>query len=288
MLRDELFVYVSCAGVTMAGLLIIASLAVARALLGDRPARPRCSSCLGLIGIHLERAFPDAGRAVRPQALRPGVLLVGPRCSWRPGCCCCSARSSTATGCAGPFDGCSPRTAWQFVRPRSSIAREHLWLAIVLVAAGTYAYVYSDLVVRHIGVYVHVAAFTLMWLLVLVIEQLDLKLGIDALIGVLAGDGAGHQPAAGVDLRDSRYTRAFPVLGVLLPLAAVLIGVVVYFRHVIPRPARASGRRETPSWGYLGGDGADGRLVPRRGVGLPRAACRRCRPCTTSPRRRRR
>ena len=100
---------------------------------------------------------------------------------------------------------------------------QHLWLAIALVAAATYAYVYSDVVVRRIGLYVHVAAFTLTWLMVLILKQFDLAMGVDALIGVLAATALVINVAQGYLLADNRYTRAFPVLGLLMPLAAVTV-----------------------------------------------------------------
>ena len=68
----------------------------------------------------------------------------------------------------------------------SPIVGELRWLALLLVVAGTYAYIYSDLVVRRVGVYVHIAAATLLWALVLSLQLLNIALGMDALIAVLA------------------------------------------------------------------------------------------------------
>ena len=56
-------------------------------------------------------------------------------------------------------------------------------------------------------------------------------------------------------LKDSKYTRALPILGVFLPLLAVLLGVAVYLRHVSPdlRSAWVPGEgTPAPTWGYLG------------------------------------
>jgi hypothetical protein len=58
-LRDELFVWVSCAGVTMAGLLIIASLEPNASQFWAIAYPSSLLVGLGLLGIHLERLFPE-------------------------------------------------------------------------------------------------------------------------------------------------------------------------------------------------------------------------------------
>src|SRR5205807_933067 len=63
------------------------------------------------------------------------------------------------------------------------------WWALGLVAATTYAYLYSDLVVRRIGVYVYLAAFTLLWGEVLAIDLLHLAAQPIALIVALSLTG---------------------------------------------------------------------------------------------------
>jgi hypothetical protein len=106
-------------------------------------------------------------------------------------------------------------------------------------------------VVRQIGVYVHVAAVTLTWLMVLILKQLNLAMGVDALIAVLAGTALVINLIQGFVLRDNRYTRAFPVLGVLMPLAAVLLGAGVYFRSVLPYLIGVW-KADPPSWEFVG------------------------------------
>src|SRR6185295_8453445 len=133
----------------------------------------------------------------------------------------------------------------------SPIAGELRWLALALVIAGTYAYIYSDIVVRHVGVYVHIAAGTLMWSLVLALQLLNVTLGIDALIAVLALTALAVNVAQATALRDSRYTKAFPVLGVLLPLLAVALGLSVYVRAISP-DLKSVWQVEPPAWTYVG------------------------------------
>src|SRR5205085_4542532 len=59
-------------------------------------------------------------------------------------------------------------------------------LAIGLVLAGTYAYVYSDVVVRRVGAYMYLAVFTLLWAEALVVRLLQLSVATEAVIAVLA------------------------------------------------------------------------------------------------------
>ena len=47
-------------------------------------------------------------------------------------------------------------------------------VALAIVIAATYAYAYSDLVVRRVGVYIYLAVFTLLWSEVLIINQFQL------------------------------------------------------------------------------------------------------------------
>lgn len=124
------------------------------------------------------------------------------------------------------------------------------WLAMVLVLLGTYAYAYSDVVVRKVGVYVHVAAFTLTWAFVIGVEMVLQTIGIDVLIGVLAVVALIVNLLQTKVAKDSPYTRSFPILGVLLPLLAVLLGVVTYLRAV-SADLRSVWQAESPTWSYV-------------------------------------
>ena len=62
------------------------------------------------------------------------------------------------------------------------------FLALALVLAGTYAYFYSDIVVRRVGLYVYLAVFTLLWAEMLVIELV-----------AVAGDGRSGHHRLGAD-----------------------------------------------------------------------------------------
>ncbi len=251
-LRDEVFVYVFVAGADPdraadpGG-----SPTVPGEVLGDRQAghdarrhgRPR----------HSRRArVCRSGRPVLSSRLRAGVLLE------RPGPP--RGRAALAAGRSGRRE-LALRAGLQIVlravgaQPSPIISDLYLrWLAVALTAVGTFAYVYSDLVVRRVGVYVHIAAFTLLWTLVLLLELLNLTIGFDAWIIVFAVTALVVNVCQASVLRDSAYTRAFPILGVLLPLLAVLLGLVVYLPAVSPDLKSVwSGDRPPPSWSYLAG-----------------------------------
>jgi len=53
---------------------------------------------------------------------------------------------------------------WHLGPPAIVAERWGQLLALALVLAGSYAYFYSDIVVRRVGLYVYLAVFTLLWL----------------------------------------------------------------------------------------------------------------------------
>ena len=59
---------------------------------------------------------------------------------------------------------------WHFDPPAIVTEPWGKFLALALILAGTYAYFYSDIVVRRVGLYVYLAVFTLLWAEMFVIE----------------------------------------------------------------------------------------------------------------------
>jgi hypothetical protein len=246
-LRDELFVYVFMAGVTLTGLLFLASLPPSPQKLQEIAAPATLLVLLGVLAIHAERLFPEqdgpfgrrrfglaffrAGHAV----LAAGLLLV---------------LGATIAG-DWLYRPLFARVYRHFNAVPSPIVGELRWLALLLVLAGTYAYVYSDLVVRRVGYYVHIAAATLPWALVLCLELLHIAFQLDALIAVLALTALAVNAVQGWVSRENPYTRAFPILGVLLPLLAVLLGLLVYLR-ALSHDLKSVWDQEPPGWSYVG------------------------------------
>lgn len=246
-LRDELFVYIFMAGVTLTGLLFLADLPPSPQKFWEIASPAALLVVLGLLGIHAERAFAEqegpfgrrrfglaffwSGHAL----LAAGLLLV------------------LGAEVAGDW---LYKPVFQEVYERmdatpSPIIGELRWLALLLVVAGTYAYIYSDLVVRRVGVYVYIAAATLLWALVLGLQLLHIELGMAALIAVLALAALAVNASQAFLFRDSRYTRAFPILGVLLPLLAVALGLLVYLQALSPN-LKGVWQADAPTWSYVG------------------------------------
>ena len=247
MLRDEVFVYIFTAGVTMTGLLALADVPPSPQKFWEIASPATLLVVLGLLAIHVERAFPEQvgpfGRRRFGLAffwsghvlLAAGLLLV-------------LGAQIAGDWCYRPFFEGLYR---QWGASPSPIVNELRWLALAVVVAGTYAYIYSDVVVRHVGVYVHIAAATLMWSLVLGLQLMQVTLGLDALIAILSLTALIVNVAQATALRNSRYTKALPVLGVLLPLLAVALGLLVYFRAISP-DLKSIWHVEPPAWTYVG------------------------------------
>lgn len=260
-LRDELFVYIFTAGVTLTGLLILADVPPSPDYFWMIAPPATLLVVLGLLAIHVERAFPEqegpfgrrrfglaffwSGHAL----LAAGLLLVlGAEIAgdwlYKP-----VFQSLYEKMEATP----SPIVLGHlhFVEGKPRWEGGLRWLALLLVVAGTYAYIYSDLVVRRVGVYVYIAAATLLWALVLGLQLLHIELGMDALIAVLALTALAVNGSQASVFRDSRYTRAFPVLGLLLPMLAVVLGLLVYVQAISPN-LKGVWEAEAPAWSYVG------------------------------------
>lgn len=244
-LKDEMFVYVFNAGVAMMGLLILADMPPSPQKFWEIASPATLLVLLGLAGIHTERAFGENdgpfGRkrfglaffASGHVLMAAGLLLVfGAQLSgdWLYDIWFKPVFDSYQVG---PSPICGPLR----------------WLSLVLVLAATYAYVYSDIVVRKHGAYFHFAAFTLLWAEVLIVQLLRLELGLDAIIAILAGTSLAVNLAQATVTRDQKLTRAFPVFGLLLSLLPVLMGVYEYFRYL---GFRAVWVGADPRWSYVG------------------------------------
>jgi hypothetical protein len=246
-LRDEVFVYIFSAGVTLTGLLVLADLPPSPQKFWEIASPATLLVVLGLLAIHIERAFPE-------QEGPFGRRRFGLAFFW----------SGQALLAAGLFLVLGAEIAgdWlyqplfkslydQLHTTPSPIVGELRWLALALVLVATYAYIYSDLVVRQVGVYVHIAAATLLWALVLTLQVLDITLDTSALIAVLAATGLAVNAVQSTLLRESRYSRLLPILGVLLLLLAVALGFSVYCR-ALSHDLKSVWHVAPPSWTYVG------------------------------------
>jgi hypothetical protein len=244
-LRDPLFVPVLMAGVAMTGLLILANREVGRFWEVASPAALLVA--LGLIGIFLERAFPEGEGPFNRRGFGLAFFFSG----------------HALLGAGLLFLLGAQLTGWLDIAlqprmPRLAIITEQplKLLALGLFMAGCVAYLYSDLVVRKIGVYVYLAAFCLLWSELLAMLAIPVVVPSEVVILVLA------LTACAVNLlqlsQDERgsLARAIPPLGVLLSILPVVYGLLLHARATSEELnriwLRADGARFAFSWGYVG------------------------------------
>ena len=245
--KDEVFVYVFVGGVTLTGLLILADLPPSPQKFWEIASPASLLVVLGLLCIHAERVYPDIdGPFSRKRfglaffwsghvVLAAGLLLV------------------LGAQIAGwwLYEPVFQRLYQRLEATPSPIVGDLKLLAFALVVAGTYAYIYSDVVVRRLGVYVHIAAATLIWAEVLLIDLLHLRLGVAALIAVFALTSLVVNLLQYTVTRGSKMTRAFPVFGLLLGMLPVVLGIWV-FVHALGMDLRGVWQEERPAWSYVG------------------------------------
>ena len=237
LLKDVMLVPVFVGGVTLTGLL----------LLGDKQIPLGCweitapSTMLVLLGlafIHVERLFPvDEGPFSRKKF---GLAFFW---SGHTVLACGLGLLFVAQLFGGwLFDFVQPLYEhFNFTQPEVVTQLWGKWLAVLLVLAGTYAYVYSDLVVRRIGVYIFVAVFTLLWAEVLLVTIFAAFLPIpeiEIVIIALALTGlAANFVITSMKKQQKTLLRIGVPLAVFLCGLPVLFGVVLQFRGTIPIPS---------------------------------------------------
>ncbi len=128
------------------------------------------------------------------------------------------------------------------------LSKPRRWLGLALVLIGCYAYLYSDLVVRRVGTYIHAAAVTILWAEILIVQLLNLQMGVDAIIGLLAVTSLVIHVLQATVSRDSQYTRSLPTFGLLLGMLPVAMGMIVYMQHAGPREIWAD---QLPRWSFV-------------------------------------
>ena len=178
-LKDWMFVPILMGGVAMTGLLLLADL--------DRfwevAAPSTLLVVLGLIAIHAERAFaPDDGPFGRRKfglafffsgqvLLAAGLLLL------------------LGAQLAGHWLYPLFEATYKSMHAVPSPIVTDTWyrvLALALVLAGIYAWLYGDLVVRRVGLYVYLAAAGLLWAEVLTLELFNIHVGSEVVLATLS------------------------------------------------------------------------------------------------------
>ncbi|WP_428303948.1 hypothetical protein [Lacipirellula sp.] len=230
-LRDPLFMYAVEVGVTLTTLLLLADMGK----ITDAPMLAMFLMALGLISVHSERAFSPADEAQFPRRrfglplfwsghVQIGtsllILLASQLLSW------------LLTPAQDLFD-----IEWTGnLLTTNHLLAGGLWLAAV------YAYLYSDLIVRKIGLYLWLAGFSL------VMAELTLLVGfhvpMEWILAVMSAT------ALAVNLGWSRFAnddlklaRIVPPVGMALSLLPVAAGLILHIRAT-------SGAFNAMDWGY--------------------------------------
>ena len=234
-LRDPLFMYAVDGGATLTVLLFLPLLNLVPDPTFLRWDLSLFLMGLGLISIHLERAFsPDEGFLSRRRFGMPlfwcghaqvgaalVVLLSTQILGWVSG-----------TGFGGEW----ARTLLTGNRLiDSSLLAGALWLV------GTYIYLYSDIVVRRVGIYTYMAACCmLLGIVSLIGPRLDSAgvILVLALTALAANLGQFYMARS----EDDKLARVMLPLGIILSALPLLFGVVLHFR--------ATSRIVAESWTY--------------------------------------
>ncbi len=235
MLRDPLFMYAVEVGVTLTVVLFLGQLG----LMANTSYLCLALIGLGFISIHAERAFsPQEGQFSRRRFGMPlfwsghvqlgaalVILLATPVAGWlvRP--------VSSLTNYPWMETSLQHVTLWGHgLLPQSFLLATGLWLA------GTYLYLYSDLIVRRVGVHTYLAACCLLMAEVTLIGQ---NLESEALIAVLAVTALAVNLSSGLlSAAGDKVRRTLPRLGLAMSALPVLMGIVLHLRATSEIAAR--------------------------------------------------
>lgn len=219
-LRDPLFMYAVEAGITLTAVLLLGSFGLA----GHATHLCILLVSLALISIHAHKAFPKDGEDSEVFTEdRFGLPLF-----W-----CGHAQLGTglvillvtqiAAWLVGPLGNVFE------IPPNGILLTNTLWTPALLYLAGAYAYLYSDFVVRRIGLYVYLAAICL------VMAEITLigfgVLGVEGLIAMLALTALGVSISVTyLPPGDGRMGRVIPSLALALSVAPVVMGLFLHYR----------------------------------------------------------
>ena len=240
-LRDRLFVYVLAGGVAMTGLLMLFHMGQ----FWDIAAPSTLLVALGLIFLHSERAFAVGDGPFSRQRFGLAFFWSG-QALLAAGLLLLLGAQIAGDWLYEPF---FKHFYQMFNHGPPSVVADHggRILALILVVAAIYAYAYSDLIVRRVGIYIYLAVFALLWAEVLVIQLLPIPMTTEVVIIALAVTALAANllaPAAG------RWQQSHAAGGVPSRWRFSLQPLQRAGRAVGPRPehaARAVGHRAAPA-----------------------------------------
>jgi hypothetical protein len=230
LLRDPTFVWVFVLGVAGTGLLILADHLVEHFWEIAGPASLLVA--LGLVCIHAERIFPEGDSPFSRRRFGLAFFWSG-HVLLAVGLLLLLAAHLAGDWLWGLFEPIYRE--FHATQPAIVTDPEGRLLSLALVLAATYAYAYSDLVVRRVGAYLWLAVGTLLWAEVLVIrmfpwpvpaeEVVILALALTGLVANLTLRAAGA--------RGSGLMRAGPPLALVLGTLPVALGVILHYRATV-------------------------------------------------------
>jgi hypothetical protein len=240
LVRDPALAYVFVGGVALTGVLVLADNTLYNtALFWWASAQALFLTLLGIACIHVERAFPEGdGPFTRGKfglaffwsghaALAVGLIIV-------------AAAQVTGGLLYHPFYEDVYKGLGFQGQPEIVTEPVGRLLAFCIVAAACYAYVYSDLVVRKVGVYVHLAVFAFLWAEVLLFVMafttwpdwqayaMEILIAALALTGLLAKVLLTLYVPACSSLR-----KTVPALALTLSLVPLLMGTLMHVQAVV-------------------------------------------------------
>jgi hypothetical protein len=228
---------------------------------------------LGLICLHVERAFPEVDSPFSRQRFGMAFFWSG-QALLAGGLLLLLGAQIAGDWLYRPFFFEHFYKPWHAGPPEVVTVPWQQLTALGMVVAATYAYAYSDLVVRRVGVYIYLAVFTLLWTEVLVINQFQLAVTTEVAIIALALTAlasnllapmaarwqAGLAPGEAAEsalLSVRPLSRAAPPMGLILSTLPVLLGLLLFFRATYQPlgdawPLGADGGQYTLTWLYVG------------------------------------
>ncbi len=216
-LRDPLFMYAVEGGITLTALLLLAD----RQWISDTSFLCLFLAALGLISIHAERAF-DPGEEGTFTRRRFGMPLFWSGHAQLGSALCILLGTQVWSWMFDPARRLLGISWEGNSLSHSSLMAGGLWLA------GTYAYLYSDLVVRRVGIYTYIAAFCLLLAEVTLVWG---RLQAEGVIAVLALTAlVANLARSALKDTDERLNRAIPPLALGLSALPVLLGVALHVR----------------------------------------------------------
>ena len=236
--KDSSFVYVFVGGITLTGLLILADENVSR--FGEVTAPAVLLAVIALASIHAERAFAPGEGPFSREKFGSAFFYAG----------------HALLGAALMLLAGSQIAGWLYeaifvhldMFPEPAVMTELTFKLAFLgtVAAATYAYIYSDLIVRRHHGFAYVAVVTLLWCEVLLVDILPIPLTEEVVIMILAITALLANGMLGLIIRDKkeeadslagldegwvvRMSQIASSLGLLLAVIPVSLGILMYLR----------------------------------------------------------